>query len=209
MKKNSIKIIGTLATPLRLNHEWAGERFYRADIAVQRNDKCDVLPIMVPEDLLNEDLNYIGTEVIVNGEVRAWSQKDSEQQRTLVYVHTTMIRAYQGKQVSMGELDGTLVREPYFRAAANGSRLASFTLSVGRFSRGDYIPCVAWNDCAKEAAKLPVGERLHLKGGMQSRTYDKQGGSIHIVEFVVGQLAWGEKIAELEYRESLAKKKVT
>ena len=39
--------------------------------------------------------------------------------------------------------------------------------------KSDYIPCVVWGRLSKFASELSVGDKVHLTGRLQSRTYKK------------------------------------
>ena len=42
-----------------------------------------------------------------------------------------------------------------------------------RYSRADYLPCIAWGSLAHLCGSLTVGDRVRLTGRLQSRLYNK------------------------------------
>lgn len=42
-----------------------------------------------------------------------------------------------------------------------------------RYSRADYLPCIAWGSLAHLCGSLTVGDRVRLTGRLQSRLYSK------------------------------------
>ena len=56
-----------------------------------------------------------------------------------------------------------------------------------RYSRSDYLPCIAWGQNAVMAQYWDVGERITLRGRLQSRKYIKteDGQSVEKTAFEV------------------------
>ena len=55
-----------------------------------------------------------------------------------------------------------------------GREICDLLLAVNRrYSRADYLPCIAWGGLARACGELSVGDSLCLTGRLQSRTYRK------------------------------------
>lgn len=45
-----------------------------------------------------------------------------------------------------------------------------------RYGRADYLPCISWGSLAHRCGGLEVGDRVRLRGRLQSRVYTKTAG---------------------------------
>ena len=55
-----------------------------------------------------------------------------------------------------------------------GREICDLMLAVTRrYGRTDYLPCIAWGRCAREAALWEQGRPVRLTGRFQSRSYVK------------------------------------
>ncbi|MCD8005036.1 MAG: single-stranded DNA-binding protein [Oscillospiraceae bacterium] len=68
---------------------------------------------------------------------------------------------------------GRCASPPVLRQTPLGREICDLLLAVNRkYSRADYLPCIAWGGLAQWCARLRVGDRVRLKG----RVYTKQTG---------------------------------
>ena len=75
MKNNSIHLEGTLLSKLEFSHEMYGEKFYTFDLEVMRlSDSKDILSITVSDRLITNMSLEIGTEIIVEGQLRSYNK---------------------------------------------------------------------------------------------------------------------------------------
>ena len=73
-------------------------------------------------------------------------------------------------------LEGTINRPPVHRLTPLGREITDIMLTVERaYNKHDYIPCIAWNRCAKYVGGLNVGSVIRISGRVQSRDYIKNG----------------------------------
>ena len=64
-----------------------------------------------------------------------------------------------------------------------GRRICDMMLAVNRmYNKSDYIPCIAWGRNAVYSSTLDVGDKIAIRGRLQSREYKKreEDGSVAI-----------------------------
>lgn len=72
-------------------------------------------------------------------------------------------------------LDGFICKQPVFRITPLKREIADILLAVNRpYNKSDYIPCICWGRNARFCGKRTVGERVRIKGRIQSREYVKR-----------------------------------
>ena len=82
-------------------------------------------------------------------------------------------------------LVGNLARDPELRTTQSGVALCNLTIAVNRrFANADgqreadFINCVAWRQTAEFIHKyFQKGQKIVLRGSLQTRSYDAQDGS--------------------------------
>ena len=75
MLNNKIYLEGKVSSKLEFSHEMYGEGFYTFDLDVMRlSDSVDTLNITVSERLLSDMKLTIGSEVIVEGQLRSYNK---------------------------------------------------------------------------------------------------------------------------------------
>ncbi|MCR5055663.1 MAG: single-stranded DNA-binding protein [Clostridia bacterium] len=72
-------------------------------------------------------------------------------------------------------LDGFICKPPIFRITPLKREIADILLAVNRpYNKSDYIPCICWGRNARFCGKRAVGERVKIRGRIQSREYVKR-----------------------------------
>ena len=91
-------------------------------------------------------------------------------------------------------LMGRLTSDPELKTTPNGVSVTSFSMAVdrsytpkGQEKQTDFIPCVAWRNTAEFISKYwSKGQRIAVKGELQSRQYTANDGSQRkVLEVVV------------------------
>ena len=86
-------------------------------------------------------------------------------------------------------LVGNLCRKPVYRRTPLGREIADLLLAVNRgCGKADYLPCIAWGGQARRAGWWNVGDRVCVRGRLQSRRYRKVIGS-DVVEKVAYEVS--------------------
>ena len=172
---NQILLRGALAELPQLSHENHDKRFYRFPLEVERlSGAVDVLPVLVPEDVLCAmDLSG-GTMLEVSGQIRTFNSRSSTGRRLVISVYAESLTACEGEPCNEVSLSGAVCKEPVYRQTPLGREICDVMLAVNRpYHRADYIPCIFWGKTARLVGGCDVGSMLQVTGRLQSREYIK------------------------------------
>ncbi len=187
---NRVVLCGIPAGEPTFSHASRGERFYTFPLEVLRlSGTADRINIILRESLLPAlHLSRAGF-LRLAGELRSFNNRSGEGSRLVV---TVFVRTMETPEHSLWEnrveLEGTLCREPTYRATPLGREISDLLLAVNRpYGRSDYLPCIAWGANARLASGWTTGTRLRLDGRIQSRGYIKNldGQALHRVAYEV------------------------
>lgn len=172
---NQIALRGTLSQLPKLSHENHGKRFYTFPLEVERlSGTVDVLPILIPEQVLWQ-MDLSGGDMLeVRGQVRTYNNRGSEERKLVISVYASYLASCEGDCLNEVELTGTLCKLPVCRQTPLGRQICDGMLAVNRpYHRADYIPCIFWGQTAKQLGQCGVGSVIRLTGRLQSRDYIK------------------------------------
>ena len=172
---NTVRLRGILASLPRFSHENHEKRFYRLELEVERlSGTVDVLPVLVPEQVLWQmDLSG-GDMLVVTGQIRTFNSKEQESKKLVISAYAKTLAACEGEPVNEVELMGTICKPPVYRQTPLGRQICDVMLAVNRpYRRADYIPCILWGQMAQMAGECAVGTVLGITGRFQSRQYVK------------------------------------
>ena len=172
---NSITLRGTLQALPVFSHENHGKRFFRFTLEVPRlSGAVDLLPVIVPEPILQNLDPCAGSMITVIGQIRSHNQRTDGVRHLLIFVFATDMLAEEGEPLNDVILEGPLCREPIFRRTPLGREICVVMLAIPRaFHRADYLPCILWGRIAQEVAACRTRDRIRLQGRLQSRVYTK------------------------------------
>ena len=176
--QNTITLTGILAGKPIFSHESRMQRFYTFPMEVCRlSGTCDRINVIIREELVPalDDASGDADMISVRGELRSFNNRSGEGSRLIITVFAReLILVSNGEWENSVELSGTLCRAPNLRVTPMGREICDIMLAVNRrYSRSDYLPCIAWGLKAREASLWDVGTRIHLVGRFQSRGYIK------------------------------------
>lgn len=182
-KNNNVTVIGKIADRFTFSHEVYGEGFYMTYLKVKRlSGKIDMVPIMISEQLVDADQDYIGRDVAIQGEFHSYNHNDGTKRKLILFVHAQEITFIKSsfnnrKENNQIYLNGYICKKPEHRKTPLGREITDLLIAVNRpDGRSDYIPCIAWGRNARYAAGFSVGSNVELRGRVQSREYSKQVG---------------------------------
>ena len=85
-------------------------------------------------------------------------------------------------------LIGNLTRDPEIRTTTTGIQVCNFSIAVNRRRRADgvqetdFFNIVTWRQLAELCSKyLSKGRKVAVSGSIQTRTYEAQDGSKHLI----------------------------
>ena len=94
-------------------------------------------------------------------------------------------------------LIGRLTHDPELRTTPGGTSVSSYRLAVdrrGKKDEADFLPCVAFGKSGEFAAKyFRKGMKVAVEGGIQIRSYDKDGEKRYATDIVVDNQEFCEK----------------
>lgn len=177
LENNKVNIAGVICSDFNYSHTLCGEKFYIADLEVERTSgKSDIIPIMVSDRMIKiEDLT--GVSVEITGQFRSYNKNIDGKTKLLLTVFALEIEflenfTYNNNNV---ELIGYICKEPIYRTTPLGKEIADFLLAVNRqCGKSDYIPCICWGRNARYVGNLDIGTKISIEGRLQSRTFLKK-----------------------------------
>lgn len=164
-------VAGTIAsTPTTFTCR--GEIFntFKLDI-LRSSGTTDTLVVTASQYLLKEAA--IGDHVAFEGQIRTYQKIVGDKSHLQIAFFATDRVLYETDQNEM-DLVGFVCKPPQHRFTPLGREICDLMIAVNRSKgKSDYIPCVVWGRLSKFASELSVGDKVHLTGRLQSRTYKK------------------------------------
>lgn len=172
---NYAMLRGVLHSPPRFSHQSREERFYRFSLDVSRlSGTVDTIQVIARSGLLEALEPGGGSKLCVAGELRSFNNKSGVGPRLVITVFARELWFDDGEDENVIELRGALCKPPNLRVTPLGREICDLMLAVRRrYGRSDYLPCIAWGNCARAAARWDVGAAVWLTGRIQSRAYLK------------------------------------
>lgn len=172
---NRARLCGCVATAPQISHTNHGQSFLRFLLSVQRlSGQCDLLPVMAPQQLLEETPLTVGQNVCITGQLRSFNNKSGDGPRLIISLLARSIQTSDTPPSNVIQLSGTICKTPTLRRTPLGREICDVILAVNRrYGRADYLPCISWGAVAQQTAALDIGAPMALEGRIQSRTYTK------------------------------------
>ena len=184
---NVAQLLGTVETEPQFSHKSYGEQFYEMKLAVRRRSGyVDVIPVIISERLMLEDVPQVGDRVAVTGQVRTYNKEEGGKNKLIITVFVRDYRKAEPVEIydeNIIQLRGFLCKEPVRRTSPLGREICDLMVAVNRmYNKSDYIPCIAWGRNAGYGGLMDVGEPVELTGRIQSREYKKrdQEGNVEL-----------------------------
>ena len=177
LENNKVNIAGVICSDFNYSHTLCGEKFYIADLEVERTSgKSDIIPIMVSDRMIKiEDLT--GVSVEITGQFRSYNKHIDGKSKLLLTVFALEIEFLENVMYNNNnvELVGYICKEPIYRTTPLGKEIADVLLAVNRsYGKSDYIPCICWGRNARYVGNLDIGTKISIAGRLQSRTFLKK-----------------------------------
>ena len=179
ISNNIVKLGGTISEAPVLCHEVYDEKFYKLYIDVKRlSNIFDTLPIIISEKIIDLDKLVVGSNVFVGGQFRSYNEFKNEKTKLVLSIFVKEIEIKELEEVEMLNevtLEGFLCKKPVYRKTPLGREISDVIIAVNRtYKKSDYIPCILWGRNAKFSESIEIGEKVKLKGRIQSRNYEKK-----------------------------------
>ena len=193
MLNNKIYLEGKIVSEKKFSHEMYGEGFYTFDLEVMRlRDSVDILNITVSERLLTGVDISVGTEVVVDGQLRSYNKFMDGTNKLILTVFARNIEPCLERSKNPNEiyLDGYICKEPVYRTTPFGREIADVLLAVNRaYNKSDYIPTIAWGRNSRFCKMLEVGDNIRIWGRLQSREYQKKISDTEVIKKVAYEVS--------------------
>ncbi|RMC97865.1 single-stranded DNA-binding protein [Clostridium autoethanogenum] len=198
MLNNKIYLEGTVASELQFSHEMYGEGFYTFNVEVPRlSESKDILFITISERLIGGMDIKVGTDVIIEGQLRSYNKFVDGANRLILTVFARNIDfcTERSKNPNQIFLDGFICKEPVYRTTPFGREISDMLLAVNRaYNKSDYIPTIAWGRNSRFCKSLKVSDNIRVWGRLQSREYQKKISDTETVK----KIAYEVSISKME-----------
>jgi single-stranded DNA-binding protein len=198
MLNNKIYLEGTVASELQFSHEMYGEGFYTFNVEVPRlSESKDMLFITISERLIGGMDIKVGTDVIIEGQLRSYNKFVDGANRLILTVFARNIDfcTERSKNPNQIFLDGFICKEPVYRTTPFGREISDMLLAVNRaYNKSDYIPTIAWGRNSRFCKSLKVSDNIRVWGRLQSREYQKKISDTETVK----KIAYEVSISKME-----------
>lgn len=194
---NSAVLCGNIGGRPIFSHSCHGKDYYTFPLIVPRlSGTEDVINIIAEKKVLESDeVDELGF-FRVSGELRSYNNKSSEGNKLKIFLNAFSAEFCEAPAENEIQLRGTLCKEPRFRVTPLGREICDMLLAVNRsFGHSDYLPCICWGQLAHEASALTIGDKVELRGRVQSREYIKN--------------LEGQRVAKTAYEVSVMEMKKT
>lgn len=186
-RNNVVELVGEVISQPVFDHSVYEKQFFKMILSVERlSGYKDIIPVMIPGSKINPNLNYVGKRMYISGGYRSYNDECADGHHLRLYVFanelfevSTYDRDYK-TSLNSAYFEGFICREPIFRTTPLGKKISNVFIAVNRVNgRSDYIPCIFWEENAKDVSQLKVGQKIEVVGRIQSRDYQKRmaGGS--------------------------------
>ncbi|BDR73518.1 single-stranded DNA-binding protein [Clostridium tetani] len=204
-QNNKIYLEGSICSELEFSHEMYGEGFYTFSLEVSRlSEAKDILYVTVSERLIiNMDLK-VGSEVVIEGQLRSYNKFINGVNRLILTVFARNIDFCIEKSKNPNQifLNGFICKEPIYRTTPFGREIADVLLAVNRaYNKSDYIPTIAWGRNSRFCKGLKVGDNIRVWGRLQSREYQKRISEDEVIK----KIAYEVSISKMEKVENEVK----
>lgn len=179
MVNNKITLSGKMKSNFTLDEIRNGDKIYSAYVEVLRDSGiADEIKILISEkDFIIPD-NIIGEYVYINGYIDTCNISDGNGTHLNISVYVSDIDTIEYNEDIIDEnecfIEGFICKIPTYRVTPKGREISDLHIAVNRKDgKSYYIPCICWGNNARYSSALSVGDKVNLKGRMQSRNYNK------------------------------------
>lgn len=164
--KNSAFLIGKVQKKQK-SYNFFEKTIKKYEISCKRTSNyCDILELQTTEDLKKGDIVYVA------GSLR--SRRDHK--KIVLYVMAYDVKHVSDANCNSLEISGTIVTVPVKHITPSGRVVTETILAVNRnYYKSSYIPIIAFGHKAEKLEQLNIGQKVLLKGRIQSRDYIKNG----------------------------------
>ena len=79
LENNYLTLVGKVTSDKKFSHEIYGERFFSFDLSIPRlSGNADIIPIVVSERLINDEMLAIDKKLLIKGQFRSYNSFENE-----------------------------------------------------------------------------------------------------------------------------------
>lgn len=178
VNNNKVNVVGEIVSDFKYSHK-SWEKIYVANIALERaSGAIDVIPVMIPESLIDWNLNWKGTRVEIIGRFQSHNIHEDNKNKCQLYIFAKKIsETKEQRDDNRIYAEGYICKKPTYRETPLGRRISDVFIAINRpGGKSDYIPCICWERNAIFASGMDVGRKVRIGGRIQSRNYLKDVG---------------------------------
>lgn len=178
-KNNYLELSGQVMQEPSYSHSSGGEDYFRFPLRCLRLSGVeDVLNVVLSRGHLDTWDGKPGDRVGLIGQIRSYNNHSGQGSKLVITARARQLAPAPAEgDRNRVFLLGNLCRKPVYRHTPLGREIADLLLAVNRGGgRADYLPCIVWGGQARRAAWWEVGDRVCVRGRLQSRRYRKMLG---------------------------------
>ena len=170
---NSGMLSGKIGTII-YSHTTKEKKFYKSEISVKRlSGTEDIIPVIIPDDLANN--MRFGDMTCLLGDIRTRNVLGTDGKTHLKVFFCVKDTDKYVEDCNSITGDGYICKPPIYRKTPLGREITDILIASNRNRfNSDYIPSIAWDGVALEAADYAVGTHVEYEGRLQSRKYNKK-----------------------------------
>lgn len=178
--KNIATLTGILTEDFSYLYAIRKMKYYQTKLSVKRlSEHWDVLPVVIPEYLIDHEINYKEKKVRIQGQLQSRNYLENSRQRLTIYIFAQSLALANNDEEMDNciELTATICKPPVPRKLLKkdnekGRDITDIMLAVNN-KRASYIPAICWDGKARFAATLNVSDHIKVSGRLQERHYKK------------------------------------
>jgi hypothetical protein len=172
---NRVYISGIVSCAPVFSHATFDETFYSFKLAVNRlSGAQDILPVIITKNML--DKIWVGVHIGIIGQLRSYNIFRDNVNKLMLTVFTKKVISDIIEDENKNEicLCGYICKKPIYRITPFKREISDILLAVNRaYKKSDYLPLIVWGKNAFIVKDYIVGQKINIKGRIQSREYNK------------------------------------
>lgn len=135
----------------------------------RKSGKEDVVKVKI------SDTYDVGDTIIVRGKIKSENYYDIDNVRHIrTFIEGNSTYTFDNDQNTI-RFEGYLCKQPILRVTPKGQYVVDYCIAIQDSDQSYYIYCISFDDTTKMVMSLNVGDKIYVKGCLQSREYIKNG----------------------------------
>ena len=175
---NFVRIEGIVEKNPKLSYIDKGDKFYETIVVVPRknSEKKDYIPVILSKKMKKWNIKK-EDKIYLCGELRKYripNKHGDAIAKTAIFAFDLLF-INDTKPINEVILEGIIVEEPFVKEK-DGKKFTTVILDVPRkYEHSDYISAYTVEEKAEKLKKLQIGDKVKIKGRIQSRVKTEKG----------------------------------